>query len=745
MDPASAQKLFTQYCIGCHNDKLKTAGVSLSAVQTADVASGAATWERVLRKVRTGEMPPLNLPAPDASTRAALVDWLEAQLDRAAVAKPNPGAPAIHRLNRVEYSNAIRDLLGLDFDHAAGLPPDDSGYGFDNIGDVLTVSPLHMEKYMSAARRISRTALGTTKASAAIEKFPAGRGSDWMDELPPNERGGILVRRYFPLDAEYSILVRVRGNPAPNSPSSKLDLRVDGKRVQLFDVNINTAEEAQDTRNYEMRLPLQAGMRAVAAGFLTDYQKTEGGQTGGRRGGAPPPQATPASVESVTIAGPFKPTGPGDTESRKRIFVCRPAAGTPEGPCANRILTALARRAYRRPVATADLTPLMKLFAMGRQDGGTFDAGIETALRGVLVSPAFLFRVERDPAPAVPGAVHRTSDLELASRLSFFLWSSIPDEELQRLGEQKKLHEPAVLNAQVVRMLADPKAKALVDNFAGQWLELRNIASWRPDPEKYPNFDDPLREALRRETESLFQYIVKEDRSVLDFLDADYTFVNERLARHYGLNGVRGNYFRKVALTTPERGGILTQGGILAVTSQPTRTSPVLRGKWILENVLGAPPPPPPPDVPVLADSASNSAKSLREQLEKHRANAACASCHVRLDPLGFALENYDPTGRFRASEGGAEIDASGSLPGGIAVVGPAGLKKVMLDRRDQFIECLAEKLLTYGLGRGLEYYDWPSVRQVRRDTAAKDYRFSAMILSIVNSVPFQMRRTPER
>jgi hypothetical protein len=689
-------------------------------------------------------MPPANLPAPDPATRASMVNWLETELDRAALAKPNPGAPALHRLNRAEYSNAIRDLLGLDFDHTAGLPPDDSGYGFDNIGDVLTVSPLHMEKYMSAARRVSRLALGTVTAGAAIEQFPAGRNSAWMDELPPSERGGILVRRWFPLDAEYSIAVRVRGNPPPDSPPGKLDVRLDGKRVKLFDVAIDAQETAQDSRNYELRLPISAGMREIGAGFLSEFVKPESAPPAARRG-APPPRPTPLSVDSVTIGGPFNPTGPGETESRRRIFVCRPPAGAAEEPCANKIITALARRAYRRPVTAADTTPLMRLFAAGRKDGGSFDAGIETALRAILVAPAFLFRVERDPAPATPGAVHRISDLELASRLSFFLWSSIPDDDLLHLAERGKLHEPATLNAQVIRMLADPKAKALVENFAGQWLELRNVPALRPDPDKFPNFDDALREALRRESESFFQYIIHEDRSVLDFLDADYTFLNDRLARHYGIEGVHGGWFRKVALQNAERGGILTQGSVLAVTSQPTRTSPVLRGKWILENVLGAPPPPPPPDVPPLAEAASGSPRNMREQLEKHRANAACASCHVHLDPLGFALENYDPVGRFRKSEGGAEIDASGALPGGEIVDGPAGLKKVMLERRDQFVECLAEKLLTYALGRGLEYYDAPAVRQIRRDAAAKDYRFSALILSVVNSVPFQMRRTPER
>jgi len=687
-------------------------------------------------------MPPLGLPAPDPAVRTSFVNWLASQLDQAAAAKPDPGAPAIHRMNRAEYSNAVRDLLALDIDHKESLPPDDSGYGFDNIGDVLTVSPLHMEKYMSSARKIARLALGTVKPGVASEKFAAaGRGAETIDDLPLTERGGILVRRYFPLDAEYSLVVRVRGNPPLNTPSPKLDLRVDGKRVKLFDVNINAAEEAQDSRNYEVRVPLAAGIRWIAAGFLNEYGKVEGLPPVARRGAPAPPQL-PATVESVTVIGPFKPTGPGETESRQRIFICRPASGKPEEPCANQILTALAHRAYRRPIAPSDIQPLMNLFAAGRKDGGTFEAGIETALRAILVSPDFLFRVERDTASTAP--MHRVSDLDLAARLSFFLWSSIPDDSLLLIAEQGKLHDPAVLHQQVARMLADAKSKALVDNFAGQWLQLRNVASWRIDPDKFPNFDDPLRDAMRKETENLFNYIMREDRSVLEFLDADYTFLNERLARHYGIPGVRGSYFRKVALSSPERGGILTQGSILTVTSYPTRTSPVVRGKWILENVLGAPPPPPPPDVPQFEEKSVGSPRNLREQLEKHRSNPGCAGCHSRMDPLGFALENYDSTGRFRTTDGGAEIDASGSLPNGQAVRGPGDLKRVMMDRRDQFVETLCERLLTYALGRGLEYYDQPAVRQIRRNAAANDYRFSSLILSIVDSVPFQMRRTPE-
>ncbi|MGH9656920.1 MAG: DUF1592 domain-containing protein, partial [Bryobacteraceae bacterium] len=594
--PAAVQAVVNKYCIACHNDKLKTGALSLDGVRPVDVAASAGVWEKVLRKVRTGEMPPLGLPRPDPSALAALVDWLEAELDRAAAAKPNPGAPSIQRLNRAEYGNAVRDLLALDLDHSASLPADDSGYGFDNIGDVLTISPLHMEKYMSTARRVSRLAVGTVKTSPSIERFNAARGpaADAAEELPLSVRGAILVRRHFPVDAEYSLLVRVRGNPPANAPPPQLDLRLDGKRIQLFDVKIDSAEENQFTRNYEIRLPLRAGIHRIAAGFLAESAKIEGGAIV-RRAFGPPPPVTAPSVEYLQIGGPFNPTGPGDTESRRRIFVCRPAAGEPEEPCAKKIVASLARRAYRRPVADADLAPLMKLFASGRSSGGSFDAGIETAVRAVLVSPGFLFRIERGGA-----GVHPVTDLELASRLSFFLWSSLPDGELLGLAESGKLRP--VLDQQVRRMLADPKSRALVENFGGQWLHLRNVAGWRPDPDKHPQFDDALRAALQRETELFFSHIAGEDRSVIDFLNADYSFLNERLASHYGISGVRGAYFRKVALTGAERGGILTHGSILTVTSYPTRTSPVLRGKWILENVLGAPPPPPPPDVPDLSD-----------------------------------------------------------------------------------------------------------------------------------------------
>ncbi len=718
-----------RYCVTCHNDKLRTSGLSLAAVNSAP----PDTLEKVLRKLRSGEMPPAGMPAPDAATRSNVVHSLETQLDKLAADHPNPGAPGIHRLNRAEYRNAVRDLVGLDMDHGASLPPDDSGYGFDNIADVLTVSPLHMEKYLTSARRIARLALGTLKPNVSSEKITpaAGVANDSIDALPPRERGAILFRRYFPFDAEYSFLLRVRGNPAPGLPPAKLDVRIDGHHVKVFDAAIDTAEANQGTRNFELRLTLPAGDHTVGAGFLTESVKVEGGPG---RGSPQAPNANALSMDYVTVGGPYNPTGPGNTESRRMILIC----GQHDEMCARRILSSLARRAYRRPVTATDLAPLLKLFSDGRTDGKSFDSGIELALTGILVSPDFLFRTEHTP----PGVIAKISDLDLASRLSFFLWSSIPDEELLRTAEAGKLSQPANLATQVRRMLADPKSQAFEENFAGQWLHLRNVAGWKPDREKYPQFDEALRNAFERESDLFFSNIMREDRSVMEFIDADYTFLNERLARHYGVPDVKGGYFRRVDLTATEhRGGVLSQGAILLVTSYPTRTSPVLRGKWILENILGSPPPPPPPNVPPLADSAANSARSLREQLEKHRADRACASCHARLDPLGFSLEQYDGIGRYRTEEDGAAIEAFGALPDGTTLNGIEGLKKVVLDRRDEFVECLASKMLTYALGRGLESYDQPAVRAIRRQAASEDYRFSSIILGVVNSVPFQMRR----
>ena len=733
---ASAQPILestvSKNCTGCHNDKLKTAGVSLAGVSSTNVAKDAGVLEKVYRKVRAGEMPPAGMPRLDKDTTTKLLSFLETSLDKNAADRPNPGAPAIHRLNRAEYRNAIRDLLGLETPEIGmDLPADDSGYGFDNIGDVLTISPLHMERYISSARRIARLAVGTVKASTAVEKFtiPRGTQNEAIGRLPLNVKSGILFTRYFPLDAEYVILVRGRGAAAPGMPAPKLDVRIDGKRVKLVDHNMDTDEANQGTRNFEIRLPLTAGPHEIGASFLGEDARIESG-----RGGS---AVNNAGIEYVSIAGPFNPKGPGDTESRRRIFTC----GGTDNTCARQILSGIARRAYRRPVTDADIDPLLKLFAMGKQDGGDFEHGIEMALSGILVSPNFLVRVEQAPAGVAPGSSYALSDLDLASRLSFFLWSSIPDEELLKA----KLSDPQVRSAQIKRMLADARSRSLVDNFAGQWLQLRNVADWKPDPEKFNGFDDTLRYAFQQETELFIENMIRENRSVLELLDADYTFVNNTLARYYGIPDVRGGYFRKVALRNDQRGGILTHGSLLMVTSYPTRTSPVLRGKWILENILGSPPPPPPPDVPPLSDDAAISAASLRELLAKHRANAVCASCHSRLDPIGFSLENFDAVGKYRAKEGDTVIEASGSLPDGTLIDGPRGLKNVLLSRKDEFVETFAEKLLTYALGRGLEDYDRPVVRDIRRKAEQNGYQFESLVEAIVDSVPFKMRRVPSR
>ena len=736
--PAGAELLqvtVRRYCLGCHDDRTRAAGLSLQHVRPARVAEHAPVLEKVFRKLRAGEMPPAGRPRPDAATAAGLVAWLETALDRDAAGNPDPGAPAIHRLNRAEYRNAVRDLLGLDLDHARDLPADDSGYGFDNIGDVLTVSPLHVEQYVAAARRISRLAVGNLTPRPVVERYepPDGTAGEALDGLPPGERGGILFRRHFAFDADYTITVRVGGRRPAGMPAPRLDVRVDGRRVRLLDADFDPEEANQLTRNFELRLPLRAGEHEIAAGFLTEYARSEaGGDTNGY------------AVDHVLVGGPYGAAGPGETGVRRRIFVCRPAADEPEEPCARRILARLARRAYRRPVTAADVDPLLDLFALGRADGDRFEDGVEVALSGVLVSPSFLFRAPRAPGDAEPRSAHRLSDVDLASRLSFFLWSSIPDEELLALAERGRLSDPAVRAEQIARMLADPKARALVDNFGGQWLHLRNVAGWTPDPERFAGFDDALRYAFERETALFLDHLVREDRSVLELIDADYTFVNERLADFYGIDGVRGGYFRRVPLAGTGRGGVLTHGSVLMVTSYPTRTSPVLRGKWVLENLLGAPPPPPPPDVPALATGAETSAGSLREALERHRASPACAACHARLDPLGFALENFDAVGAYRTEDGGVAVEASGALPDGTLVDGPAGLRRVLLDRRDEFVETLAARLLTYAVGRGLESYDQPAVREIRRRAEAAGYRFSALVSAVVESVPFRLRRAPE-
>ena len=729
-----------QYCVVCHNETLRTADFSLEGVTASELSSHTSALEKVLRRLASGEMPPTGMPRPSESVRFELVSWLEARLDEHASDNPNPGSPAIHRLNRAEYSNAIRDLLGIDLDHSEDLPADDSGYGFDNIGDVLTVSPLHIEKYISAARRASRLAVGTLTPKPIVERYApqAGTQNEAIDGLPHNERGGILFKHVFPFYADYTITIRVRGRRMPHMPSPQLDVRVDGERIKLIDSAFSNLEAQQGTRLYEIPLTIEAGEHEIAAGFLNEYLLPETSSEGDLK------SAFNYSVDYVLIGGPYATTRVGIKESQERIFICRPADGDQEEDCARKILSNLARRGYRGPVTTEDINPLIALFSEGRKDGGSFEHGIEMALSGLLVSPRFLYRSPALPEGGNVKEIYELSDIDLASRLSFFLWSSIPDEELLLIAEEGNLKKPEILSAQIDRMLTDPKARALVDNFGGQWLHLRNVQDWTPDPERYDYFDNSLRYAFQQETELFIANMIKEDRSILDLIDADYTFVNERLAEYYGIDGVEGGYFRRVPLIGTGRGGLLGQGSILMVTSYPTRTSPVLRGKWVLENLLGSPPPPPPPDVPALDDSAEISAGSLREALEQHRANAACAVCHDRLDPLGFALESFDAVGRKRVTEHGLEVDDTGSLPDGTVVDGIDGLRNVLMMRKDEFVETFAEKLLTYAIGRGLEPSDRSTLREIRRIVEASDYRFSALVGGIVGSVPFRMRSVPE-
>jgi hypothetical protein len=665
--PTAARALTDRYCATCHSQKAKTGDVVLQGVDFNSPAANAALLEKVARKVRTGEMPPAGMPRPDAASASALVTFIQDALDRNAALHPEPGRSVIHRLNRAEYSNAIRDLLALDTKPGELLPVDDSGYGFDNIGDVLSFSPALLERYLSAARRVSRMAIGDLTIKPGEEEFSArtlgmrtGRNERVSDDLPFDSRGGMSFSYYFPLDAEYNIRVKLGGDTP-----------------------------------YEIRLPVKAGLRTIGVDFLREGAKAEIAAPAGRRGAQPPPQGPgtrpqvpPAEmdlrldgasikrfkagqgggapqVDKVTISGPYNATGRGDTPSRERIFVCKPTGAKDEESCAHTILATLAHRAFRRPVTDSDIQPLIGFYKSGRA-GGDFDTGIEKALRAMLVSPDFLFRIERDPAGIAAGAVHHVTDVEMASRLSFFLWSSIPDEELLTVAEKKKLQDPAILAQQVRRMLDDPRSQALVDNFAGQWLYLRNVASMKPDPAIFPEFDDSLRQSFEHETALFFQSVLRDDRPITDLLDAKYTFLNQRLAEHYGVPNVYGSQFRQVAFADSNRGGLLGQGSILLVTSYPNRTSVVQRGKWILENLLGAPPPPPPPDIPELKPHGKDGRElTARQQMEMHRSNAICASCHSRMDPLGFALENYDGVGKWRAQDAGTTIDPSGKLPDG--------------------------------------------------------------------------------
>ena len=765
-----AAALLERYCVTCHNDRLRTAGLTLEGLDPADPSTRAEVWEIVVLKLRAGMMPPPGRPRPDSATYDRLAAFLEAGLDRAAAAHPDPGrSDALRRLNATEYQNAIRDLLDLEIDVADLLPADDSSAGFDNVG-LRGLDAGRMERYLGAAQKISRLAVGAPVRSAVADTFivPSDLNQDrHVEGLPFGTRGGAAFRYNFPVDAEYEVRVelgkswnsnRIGGLREPHD----VVITLDGEPVQVLTVeprsrrdparvaaNLYDQPDRSADADLVVRVPVAAGARTVGAAFVSQGSAvverhrqpflkvhiTVGGD-----------QRTQPAVYSITITGPFDATGPGDTASRRRVFTCRPLPGGPdERACAEDILTTLAGRAYRRPVTREDLDTLLDFYAEGRAAGG-FEAGIETALRRLLVSPDFLFRIERDPEGVATDAAYRITDLELASRLSFFLWSSLPDDDLLAVAGDGTLREPGVLARQVRRMLADPRAASLVTNFAAQWLYLRNLPAVSPDFIVFPDFDETLRRALRQETELFFDSIIREDRSVLDLLNADYTFVNERLAKHYGMPGVYGSHFRRIALPAGSpRGGLLGQGSILAVTSYATRTSPVVRGKWILENLLGTPPPPPPANVPPLSEGDSDAVLSMRERMVQHRRNPVCATCHAIMDPVGLSLENFDAIGRWRERTAGFEaLDVTGSFPDGTTFAGAGGLRDALLARSDQFVRTLASKLLTYGLGRAVEHYDMPAIRAIEREAAAEGYRFSSLILGVVESTPFQMRRAQQ-
>ena len=729
--PAPAPAFVSQYCVTCHNARVKSGGLALDSLDRANVIGHAEAWEKVVRKVRTGLMPPDGAPKPAAAAREAFAAGLENDLDRAAARNLDPGAPALHRLNRTEYANVVRDLLALDVDVSALLPPDDSAAGFDNIADVLGISPALIEGYVAAAARVSRLAVGDPAAGLdrATYRVPGDIPQDaHVDGLPLGTRGGIIIRHTFPLDAEYDFQVgqaggaRLGGPAGPGPRANDLYVAIDGTPVTI-----------QGGRG-ATRLRVAAGPRTIAAASLVRSHA-------GTADGVYDVDSRTPGITQITIAGPFNATGPGDTPSRRRLLVCTPATPADEPGCAAKILNTLATRAYRRtvPADGPEMRTLLDAYAAGRT-GATFEAGIRRAVARVLVDPQFLFRFEREPASVAGGKAFPLGDVELASRLSFFLWSSIPDDELLDLARRGALRNGATLERQVQRMLADARADALVENFAGQWLLLRELRNLRPDS---PDFDGSLRRSMQRETELLFRAVMREDRSVIDLLDADFTFVDERLARHYGVPDIRGSRTRRVSLPpdSPRR-GLLGHSSVLTITSAANRTSPVVRGKWVLENLLGAPPPQPPPGVETNLEKDANAVKvtSLRQRLEQHRANAACAACHKLMDPIGLTLENFDHTGKWRTVDGQTPIDVSGRLTDGTALTGPASLRQALLARADVFATVFAEKMLTYASGRAMRPEDMPAVRAIVRATSKDRYRFSALVQGVVAAPQFQMR-----
>jgi hypothetical protein len=764
--PSGTQEraLLDRYCVICHNQKLRTAGLSLDStslhVEADKIPEDGATWEKVLGKVKGGFMPPPGMPRPNAHAMNNLVTFVEGAFDRAALAHPNPGRVVLHRLNRAEYANVIRDLLAFNVDAESLLPPDDSNDGFDNMADTLSFSPALLEGYLHAALKISNLAIGDPNISPTVETFRVhgDLSQDVHAEgLPLGTRGGLVARYNFPLDGEYvfktTLMKSNRGLLRGVETPSELEVTLDGARIHLARMGGKDDEAASNEnpplfalaieKRFDVRVPVKAGPHTVTVAFIQESSAAKIDMIEPHLRDLDNTQVVIGvpEVNDVSIGGPFNQKGVGDTPSRRRIFTCRPAMARDELPCARNILTTIARRAYRRPLTTAQTKQLMGAYKSGRSKQGTFDGGIRRGLAQILTSPQFLFRFEPDPANIAPDTAYRLGDFELASRLSFFLWSSIPDDELLRLAAARKLGDPVVLEQQVKRMLADRRSDALIRNFVGQWLYLRNLKRIAPDQPLFPDFDDNLRQAFQRETEMFCASIMRGDRSVLELLNANYTFVNERLAKHYGIPGVYGDQFRRVTIDDEDRRGLLGQASILAVTSYANRTSPVLRGKWILTNVLGNPPPPPPPNVPALKENAPGEKLTLKERTLAHRANPACAGCHLPMDPLGFALEGFDAVGRRRTMDGTMHVDASAEFPDGTTVEGAAGLHQKILSRSDRFVNTLTERLMTYAIGRPAGFNDMPAVRSIVRDAARDDDRFSAIVLGIVKSVPFQMKR----
>jgi len=757
------QALANQYCAYCHNDKLKTGGVTLSKLDWVHPAQSAELGEKVIRMVRAGLMPPAGMPRPTLAVARAFAGAMEAGIDQAAAVHPNPGRPALHRLNRTEYANSIRDLLGVTVDVAPLLPSDDMSHGFDNMADVLTISPALMDGYIRAAGKISREAVGDPAALALTHTYSISRvmsQTRHVEGTPLGTRGGISVVHDFPADGEYVFKLGFYYSPTGplfgmnQGKGQTIEVAVNGERAALIEINpaMNLANDGIKTPPIKVR----AGPQRISASFPQkfdgpiedEYAMVEQSLVDVSVG-ALPGMTTLPHLHELSITGPLKPEGISDTPSRRKIFTCRPLAGEDEIPCAKQIIGVLARQAYRRPVTPNDLEGLLGFYQRGRNEGN-FETGVRTAIQAIIASPEFVFRFERTPAGVAPGTNYRISDLELASRLSYFLWSSAPDDALIALASEGKLKDPAVLEKQVRRMLADPKSEALATNFAGEWLHLQNLKDFSPDLFLYPNFDRGLAQSMRRETELLFDHIVHEDRSIVELLTANYTFVDERLAKHYGMPDVLGNRFRKVAVTDPNRYGLLGHASVLTLTSTAIRTSPVARGKYVMEVLLGTPPPPPLPNVPALPENSElrtgHVARplSVRERMEQHRSDAVCAGCHKMMDPIGFALENFDPLGVWRTKDSGFPIDASGQMFDGAKLNGPASLREALLNHVDSYLGTFTENLLAYGVGRVPEYGDMPVVRSIEREAARNGNRFSAFVLGVVKSPAFQMRRAED-